>query len=133
MIEWGKVDPSLLDPSFRKDVEAFLQSSPHRWWVSYGYRSLDEQASLYAKYQAGGPRAAPAGRSAHNYGLAVDVVLDASEKAGLQALWDTALPGWSWLKMKSIAHPRLRTGWRYSDFGHIEAVGWEQAAKARGY
>lgn len=133
MLDWGKVNPDLLDQSFRKDVEQFLQASPYRWWVSYGYRSLEEQAELYKVYQAGGPRAAPAGRSAHNYGLAVDVVLDGSEKAGLQALWDTKLPGWLWLKAQSIIHPHLRTGWKYADYGHIEHVGWEAEAKKKGY
>lgn len=133
MIQWGQVDPLKLDPAFREDVEAFLGKSPYRWWVSYGYRSLEEQAALYVKYQAGGPRAAPAGRSAHNYGLAVDVVVDQSEQKGLQAEWVVTAPGWLWLKANSIPHPRLRTGWKYADYGHLEAVGWEKAAKAKGY
>lgn len=133
MIDWGKAAPHLLDPTFRADVDAFLGASPRRWWVTYGFRTLAEQAALYAKYQAGGPRAAPAGRSAHNYGLAVDVVLDQSDQKGLQADWDVTVPGWLWLKTKSILHPRLRTGWKYADYGHIEAVGWERVAKVKGY
>lgn len=124
MLNWGKVDPKRLNAAFRADVEEFLGASPYSWWVTYGYRSLDEQAVLHAKYLAGGPRAAPAGRSAHNFGLAVDVVLD-DPKPGFQPLWDTQLAGWLWLKAKSIAHPRLRTGWKYADFGHLEAVDWE--------
>ena len=133
MLDWGKVKPELLDLDFRKDVESFLGGSPYRWWVTYGYRSLDEQAALYKAYQAGGPRAAPAGRSAHNFGLAVDVVLDQSDQKGLQAEWNVTVPGWLWLKAHSIPHPRLRTGWTYQDYGHLEAVGWERIAKAKGY
>lgn len=126
MVSWGKVDPSLLDPVFRKAVEAFLTASPYRWEVRYGYRSLEEQAALYAKYQAGGPRAAPAGRSAHNFGRAVDVVLDGSENPGTQADWDTSHPGWKWLTEACLHHPTLHSGARYADYGHIELVGWDK-------
>lgn len=134
MIDWMKADPSTLDPAFRQDVEAFLNDSPYTWGVCYAFRSLDLQADLHRKYLAGGPRAAPPGRSAHNFGLAVDVVLDGDpQKPGIQMDWVTTHAGWLWLKAKSIAHPRLRTGWKYADFGHIEAVGWEKVAKAKGY
>lgn len=134
MISWGKVDPNLLDPIFWRDVAEFLASSPYTWEVRYGFRSLEEQDALYRKYQAGGPRAAPPGRSAHNFGLAVDVVLDGDpKKPGIQPDWVTTHAGWTWLKLRSIAHPRLRSGWRYSDFGHLEAVNWQAMARARGY
>lgn len=38
-----------------------------------GLRSFEEQAELYRKYKAGGPLAAPPGRSNHNYGIAFDI------------------------------------------------------------
>lgn len=133
-LSWGKVDPSLLDPAFRKDVEAFLTASPYLWGVAYGYRSLEQQDELYRKHLAGGPRAAPPGRSAHNFGLAIDVMLDGDpKKPGIQPDWVTTHAGWLWLKAQSIPHPRLRTGWRYKDYGHIEAVNWQLMAKAKGY
>jgi peptidoglycan L-alanyl-D-glutamate endopeptidase CwlK len=37
-----------------------------------GTRTWDEQAALYKKYKAGGPKAAPPGYSWHNYGTAID-------------------------------------------------------------
>lgn len=40
--------------------------------VYSGHRPFDEQAKLYEAHLKGGPRAAPPGLSAHNYGLAVD-------------------------------------------------------------
>lgn len=43
--------------------------------VSSGYRSLAKQRTLYAAYRRGGPLAAAPGRSAHNYGLAVDIAI----------------------------------------------------------
>lgn len=134
MISWLKVDPKLLDATFLRDVEKFLGESPYHWGVTYGFRSLELQKELYDKYRAGGPRAAPPGRSAHNYGLAVDIVLDGDPaKPGVQMAWNTKLAGWLWLKAASIKHPRLRTGWAYKDFGHLEAVGWEHFAKRQGY
>lgn len=133
-IDWQKVDPNGLDFQFRQDVELFLAESPYTWGVVYGFRSLVLQKELYDKYVAGGPRAAPPGRSAHNFGLAIDVVLDGDpQKPGMQMDWVTTHAGWLWLKAKSIAHPRLRTGWKYADYGHIETVNWEAAAKAKGY
>lgn len=125
MIIW-RVDASPLNPVFREDVADLLGRSPFTWVVTYGYRSLAEQASLYEKYQAGGPRAAPPGESAHNYGLAVDVVLDLEpDVPGLQPSWDTSKPGWVWLFNAVAAHPRLKSGASFGDGGHIERVHWK--------
>lgn len=53
--------------------------------VTSGMRSYAEQAELYKKYLAGGPIAAPPGKSNHNFGLAFDVTMfkwnDDPEKA----------------------------------------------------
>jgi len=122
-----RVDPDLLKPAFRADVEALLDLSPFSWVVTYGYRSIAEQAELHTKYLAGGPRAAPPGESAHNFGLAVDVVLDADpDKPGLQASWDTKHPGWIWLFNAVAAHPRLKSGQSFGDGGHIERYHWKE-------
>ena len=43
--------------------------------ITSGYRSLKKQAELYAAYKKGGPLAAAPGKSAHNYGLAVDIAI----------------------------------------------------------
>lgn len=124
MIIW-RCDPEPLHPGFREDVTTFLAASPYTWYVLSGYRSLEEQADLYARYQAGGPTAAPPGRSAHNYGLAVDVVLDVDPNTpGLQPSWNTKLAGWVWLKAASIPHPRLKNGWSFGDWPHLEKYRW---------
>lgn len=138
MLEWRTVDPTLLYRPFRDAVEAFLKESPYSWFATYGFRSEEEQRALYEPYRlyrAGlgpkAPRAAPPGRSAHNYGLAIDVCLDVdAEKPGLQPSWDTNLPGWLWLKSRSIPHPTLRNGWRFHDWPHIEWVAWKAVAAA---
>lgn len=43
--------------------------------VTSGTRSFEEQAELFRKFQAGGPVAAPPGKSNHNFGLAFDVTI----------------------------------------------------------
>jgi peptidoglycan L-alanyl-D-glutamate endopeptidase CwlK len=95
--------------------------------VTSGMRSYAEQAELYAKYQAGGPLAAPPGKSNHNFGLAFDVTIfkgsDDPEKAKtpvwespnykvVGALGDDIGLEWGghWKKVDE-PHFQLRPGW----------------------
>jgi len=139
MIDWGKVDPTELEPAFRRDVETLLKASPVIWRVTSGYRSLATQTAwhknwlAYKAYRAGtGPKApfagkaAAAGRSAHNYGLAIDVVPDGDPNTpGLQPDW-TPNPGdaWYWLRDSIAPHPGLRHGSHFGDWPHIQKVNW---------
>jgi hypothetical protein len=111
-----------LDPEFGDDIDMLLGHSPHAWAVTQGLRTKDEQADLYRKYLAGGPLAAPPGRSAHNWGLAVDVA--ALTPAGPS--WSYDLPQWQWLYDACDAHPRLRSGYHFGDDDHIQAAKWIQ-------
>ena len=63
MIEWGNVDPDDLDHWFREAVEKRLGPLRELWLVTHGYRSLEEQGALYAKYKARGSKTAPPGLS----------------------------------------------------------------------
>lgn len=113
-----------LDPQFAADVDKLLADSPFSWYVIWGKRSLLIQRVLYEKYLAGGPKAAPPGKSAHNFGLAVDVVLDDPSKPGLQMLWNNKLAGWVWLIAAVARHPRLHSLWKIGDYDHIERYRW---------
>ncbi len=126
MIEWGSVDPRLLDPEFHRDVEEFLGQSPFTWRVTEGYRSQKRSAELYEAYKAGGPRAAPAGKSAHNWGLAVDIVLMGEDG---RPSWNTRLAGWVWLVAKARLHPRLHDGQDFGDTDHLERYQWTRHIK----
>jgi hypothetical protein len=122
---WRASD-SGLEPSFRQTVGDFLSQSPFAWYVQMAFRSLEEQAELYARFKQGGPKAAPPGLSAHNYGLAIDIVLDRDDTMpGLQPTWDVQLPGWHWLFKALEFHPSLKSGVGFGDGGHIERRHWE--------
>lgn len=122
---WRAIDKSKLHPGFVDDLEKLFAESKWDWYVTFGYRSIEQQADLYAKYLAGGPKAAPPGKSAHNFGLAVDVVLDKDpNKPGLQPSWDLKLAAWIWLLAKCLAHPRLQSGFKFGDANHIQVYKW---------
>jgi hypothetical protein len=68
-----------LDPKARIDFEQFMlhaKALASMFGCDYvaisGTRTWEEQAALYKKYQAGGPKAAPPGYSWHNFGTAID-------------------------------------------------------------
>lgn len=125
-LHWrGGVDPTRLEPGFVGDLNGLLGHSRFAWWVTYGFRTREEQEALYRKHLTGGPKAAPPGQSAHEWGLAVDVVLDADPVLpGLQPTWNVKLAGWVWLFAAVAAHPRLKSGVKFGDGGHIERVDW---------
>ena len=121
-----RVDPAGLQPGFLRDVQRLLHASPFSWTVLSGFRSIEAQRVLWEKFKAGGPRAAPPGKSAHNFGQAVDVVLDGDDdKPGLQPDWNTSHEGWRWLFEAIAAHPRLHSGRSFNDASHIEKLGWK--------
>jgi hypothetical protein len=125
-IFWRNIDPGLLEPTFRKDIEDLLGNSTWDWYVLYGYRTHDEQQILYNKHLIGGPKAAPPGLSPHEYGLAVDVVFDSDpDKPGLQPGWVTSAAAWVWLFAKLKLHPRLKSGVTFQDADHIERYQWQ--------
>lgn len=141
MLIWGKVDRAALEPKFLNDLHDLLAPAPYDYYVSCGYRSIEESNRLYDEYVNGvvlgrtadgtiirgvkGPRAAPGGKSPHNYGLAIDVSLDGDkDKPGLQPTWNTKLAGWTWLKTAVFKHPRLHSLWNIGDWPHIERLNW---------
>lgn len=130
MITWtcGKEAERRLEPVFHADVVDLLTSSPYDWRVVYGFRSLALQQKLYNIHLAGGPLAAPPGRSAHNFGLAVDVQLWISNgKGGRPRMeWNTKHPGWQDLFNRIRPTPRLHSGVSFGDADHIERYHWRE-------
>ncbi|MFM2414924.1 MAG: D-alanyl-D-alanine carboxypeptidase [Candidatus Parcubacteria bacterium] len=66
-----------LNPQFGQRIMAALKAAEQqtgtRARINDSFRSVQEQAAAYARYQNGGGLAAPPGRSYHGRGLAVDV------------------------------------------------------------
>ena len=74
---------------FANGVKKFLSSNPdYDCSISYAYRSFAQQKELYRKYKSGGPKAAQAGSSWHNYATAIDIVVIGKDG---QAKWDEGL------------------------------------------
>lgn len=134
-IDVTRIEPSALDLKFYGDVYNLLDELPDNWVVTEGYRTMERSNGLYVAYKLHkGPRAAPGGLSPHNYGMAVDVALDGDPvKPGLQAIWITTNPAWQRLIKAIWKHPRLRSGYRYSDWPHIEKLNWKDYVAWRQY
>lgn len=66
-------DTEGLNPELHRRLAMWSAAVGQTYHVQSGYRSMQEQARLYAAYLAGtGNLAAPPGRSMHNFGLAAD-------------------------------------------------------------
>jgi hypothetical protein len=128
VIEWGHVDPDDLDHWFREAAEKRLGPLPELWLVTDGYRSLEEQGALYAKYKAGNPKASPPGLSPTTTGSRLNIALDVDGKIGGAVSWDTheyaEQGGRFWAAID--ASPELHSGRWFKDADHIEAVHWQR-------
>lgn len=72
----SRIDLDYLEPAFLESLLNLLAEARglgFEFFATEGFRSFERSRELYEKYRKGGPRAAPAGFSAHNYGLAVDL------------------------------------------------------------
>lgn len=125
----ARVSLEKLDSQFRTDVCKLLQDSPYTWYILEANRTFERSRELYNHYiKYGYPRAAPPGYSAHNYGMAIDIVLDLDNDThtGLQPSWNTNLKEWLWLFVKCKLHPRLKSGITFGDGAHIERYNWRK-------
>lgn len=61
---------------FANGVKKFLTSNEgFDCSISFSYRTFAQQKELYRKYKSGGPKAAAAGSSWHNYAAAIDLTI----------------------------------------------------------
>jgi len=88
----------------------YMQRTGRPLQVNSGYRSLEQQAALNAANPA---KAAPAGRSMHNYGFAVDIQPDQAEVLAASGL----------LAKHGFHRPLILPGVKYQEAWHIERVG----------
>lgn len=87
-----------------------------------GRRSMEEQSRLYQRYLQGGPRAAPPGQSAHEYGLAVDIyVEDGARKRYEGPKFEVAVAAFQKAGCQFLPP-------QYDDPGHAQHPQWRQLA-----
>lgn len=116
-----RIETDVLYPPFRARLELALAKCHDRgadYYATSGHRSYDEQARRHAAFVAGtGTRAAPAGGSQHQFGLAVDLVPDGDlVRPGLQA--DYARKNYDIL-LEVVAELGLHSGVGYNDAPHV--------------
>ena len=123
-----QIDTTKLDPDFLTKLRALLAAlvlhNDDSWVATFGFRSWDQQNTLYQKYLAGGPLAAPPGRSAHEHGLAVDLLAfrdGAPVKDGKDPAYQT---------LRDLAQRYgLETLYAYGDAGHVQLQDWKVRAQ----
>lgn len=129
-------DKNLLYPRFAeqlRDFESRLTAAKLPFHLFMGLRTFEDQDELYAQGRTKPGKIvtnARAGDSLHNYGLAVDYVLDGQiEKPGIQWSWDiradlNADHRNDWLQMAEIAVScGLEAGYfwkRFPDAPHVQ-------------
>ncbi len=113
------VYPPFLDRLFALIVNCNARG--HRYVATEIHRSYERSSALARAYAAGGPRAAGAGKSNHNFGLGADFVLDLdAAKPGVQ------LGPNSWSKadytvaIEEATKLGLKCGAAYKDYPHFE-------------
>lgn len=123
LVYFGNLDLDYLYPEFvirlgNLLAEASLLGSP--LYCHFGYRSVEKQRELHAADPKG---AAPAGLSAHQYGLAVDCHLRKSDGT---ADWTTEK--YKFLQNLCPKH-QLRWGGDWNDSDHIQYPGYVNASQ----
>lgn len=118
----------IYNPFLQRVLEALAQCRARGadYVAVLGTRSYGEQHALRGAYLAGkGGRAAPAGQSQHQFGLAIDFCRDSDlTKKGLQPSWKAAdyrVLG------EECTKQGLHWGNTYNDSPHIGIAGWVSA------
>lgn len=110
------------------DLAANCRRRNADYFATYGLRTFKEQGELYTKFKLGlGGRAAPAGKSAHNYGLAFDFIRDADlSRKGLQPTWKDVQYAPLGYEAKALG---LVWGGSFGDAPHVQWPGYVTGAQ----
>ena len=122
-----------LEPGFRSQIEQLILATNavtgRKWIVTAGRRTMAEQRAIYAQGRTKPGKVvsnAPAGFSAHNFGLAAD--LAPMMEFGKQIDWDA--PREMWKQMAAIAvEMGLTAGFYFKtifDAPHVEHPSWKE-------
>lgn len=127
-----RINLDLLYEPFLEDVLALLAACRQKgvdYWVTEGFRSYARSHKLYSLFLEGkGSKAAPAGKSCHNFGLGVDLARDLDiKRKGLQPSWKSE--DFSVLGEEIKRFPRLSWGKSFGDMPHVGWAGFVTAGE----
>lgn len=118
-----KIDLDLIYPPFLERLlvlKARCIARGAKYITTYGFRTWGESHQLYLEHLKGGVKAAPAGLSAHNYGLATDEALVISEPSPSTRRTSALVKDFK-IMSEEAAKLGLDWGGRFNDAPHI---GW---------
>jgi peptidoglycan L-alanyl-D-glutamate endopeptidase CwlK len=125
-----KIDLDLFYPPYLERLLALKARCIQRgakYITTYGYRTWGESHQLHLEHLKGGPRAAPAGLSAHNYGLASDEALILSG-SGAKRVTSAKQPDLVILVEEAEALG-LVSGKNFKDWPHLNWPGFTSGAE----
>lgn len=123
-----KINLDLYYPPFLErvlELKARCRARGARYLTTFGHRTYAESDALYEIFRKGGPRAAPAGFSAHNFGLADDEAYIVTETPKRICRWlktDFDIMG------EECAKLGLHWGAGYGDSPHLGWPGYVNGA-----
>lgn len=122
----ARVNLDLIYPEYLErllEAKARARARGADYYSTEGYRTYGRSHFLYGQWLAGkGGRAAPAGASSHNFGLATDECPDGDPtKPGLQPRWDS--PAFAILG-EEVQRLGLHWGAGYGDRPHVSWPGF---------
>lgn len=121
LVREREVDRGVLDPLMKEFADAFAKDLRKRalpFFIHSGFRTRDEQNALFAR----GVTRARFGQSAHNYGMAIDVI-------HFTRAWDLTPKEWAVVGLigKEVARRRkIKVTWG-GDWGFYDPAHWELA------
>lgn len=125
-----RVDLSHIYPPFLERVLVVLARCEARgasYFAVEGFRTYSRSLALQLEHLKGGPRAAAAGKSAHNFGLAFDFAFDAEPQVpGLQPRW---APGDYSILGEEAQRVGLVWGGTFNDSPHVQWPGFVAASE----
>jgi peptidoglycan L-alanyl-D-glutamate endopeptidase CwlK len=130
-VNFRRIDLDLIEPGFRLkvlDLVAACLARGHSYHATRGYDTYGAQMALWAQGRTKpGPRVTKAkgGQSAHNFGIAIDFVLDKDQVTkGIQPDWSVGAYN---VLIEEAQKLGLHSGANYNDRPHISLPGYVTA------
>jgi peptidoglycan L-alanyl-D-glutamate endopeptidase CwlK len=108
------------------DAKAAAKARGASYLTTELHRPYERSAALYTLYKRGGPRAAPAGASGHNFGICSDEALIIKPSPRRVIRWD---PDDYAILYEELAKSGLLNGSGYKDWPHVDFPGFVTAAQ----